>query len=197
LINYHPVEWTARFFVRARRSKLVWAPYLYMAENERPILHGERKGTFIVSGRINSTLYPLRTEIDRLSRFPPLRLVTYRLPHPGYRERTHDVVGSSYIDLLSHFRFGAVCSSRCRVELLKYREFAYAGLAPVGDLPLTLLDCPADAWLPWKRNIFAMTRAMRSPEGSQEMAEAYRAFMRRARPAEAMRERVNDALSRL
>ena len=116
LINYHPVEWTARFFVRARRSKFIWAPYLYMVENERPILHSERKGAFIVSGRINPSLYPLRTEIDRLSRFPPLMFITYRLPHPGYRDWTHDVVGSSYIDLLSRFRFGATAGGLARAR---------------------------------------------------------------------------------
>jgi hypothetical protein len=197
LINYQPAEWTARLFVKSTRSKFVWAPYLYRAEKERPIVHSSRTGTMILSGAINPRVYPLRTEMNAMSQVPPLMFVTKRLPHPGYRNRTHEVIRSSYVDTLSRYRFGAVCSSRCRLEFLKYREFAYAGVSPVGDLPLTLLDCPADAWLPWRRNTFVLTAAMRDAGESQRKAEAYRAFMRHARDAESIRERVNGALSRL
>ena len=197
LINYHPVEWTARFFVKASRSRFIWAPYLYFPERERTIDHASRSGTFIVSSVLNPKLYPLRNRISAMSRIPPMLFITEHLPHPGYRNRSHNIVGSAYVDKLSNFRYGAVCSSRCRVELLKYREFAYAGIVPVGDLPITLLDCPREAWLPWRMNPFAMAAVMRRREESQRNAETYRSFMRKSRNADTLRRRVNDAIGAL
>jgi hypothetical protein len=201
LLNYSPSEWTALLFVRARRSRFIVAPYVYQNENERDLDHAKRRRTLIVSGSMDPNLYPLRSKIAYFTRSPPLSLVTSRLEHPGYGDTTaklsHYVIGTAYLDELSRYRYGVVCSSRCRLEFLKYREFAYAGIVPVGDMPSTLLDCPSDAWLSWRRNVFATFSALLSVADSQSRAESYRAFMRRVRDRDALRERVGGLLARL
>lgn len=203
MLTYQPAEITALFASRARRSRFVYAPYVYRPEKERPIHHEDRRHALIFSGAVSSTLYPLRSRILAVARlYPPLFLMTERLPHPGYpdisgNEVTHKIVGEKYIDYLTRFRFGVVCSSRCRLEFLKYREFAYAGIVPVGDMPATLLDCPPDAWIAWRRNVVALTRTIKNIMDSQERAEKYRSFLRARRHVDSMRAWVNEQLSRL
>lgn len=154
MLNYQPAEITALFASRARRSQFVFAPYVYRAESELSLEHAHRRSAVLFSGARNRRLYPLRSEMARTAAWwVPLRLRSTMLEHPGYpdigQRRRHAVIGGRYLELLSGFRFAAICSSRCRLEFLKYREFAYAGVVPVGDMPSTLLDCPTDAWIPW------------------------------------------------
>ena len=71
------------------------------------------------------------------------------------------LLATHILKTLSQYRFAAVCSSVAKIEFLKYREFAYAGVVPVGDLPSTFLDCPAGAYVPSRRNFIALTRQIK------------------------------------
>jgi hypothetical protein len=203
MLSYQPAEITALFFARARRSQFIFAPYVYRQERERLIDHEKRSGAVLLSGALDYTVYPLRSRIKRNAIFwPLLGVLSKTLPHPGYpdlteKELRHGVIGDAYIDRLAAFRFAAICSSRCRLELLKYREFAYAGVVPVGDMPATLLDCPADAWVPWRRNFVALIQQIRTMSDTSERARKFRHFMRTRRNIDDMRARVAEQLARL
>jgi hypothetical protein len=202
MLNYQPAEITALLFARSRKTRLVFAPYVYRQEMEYPLDHANRKDGILLSGARDDAIYPLRATMTRAAFWwLPLRVLCATLEHPGYPDvnqpRRHDIVGKKYLDLLATFRFAAICSSRCRIELLKYREFAYAGVVPIGDMPATLLDCPPDAWIPWRRNFVALTRALKSMDDAEHRAQKFREFMRRRRDVIAMREWVAQQLGRL
>ena len=203
MLSYQPAEITAFFYARARRSQFVFAPYVYRKERERPIDHENRCRALLLSGASERAVYPLRYRIRRNAiLWPLLGVLSRTLPHPGYPDITgeklrHGVIGDAYIDRLAAFRFAAVCSSRCRLEFLKYREFAYAGVVPVGDMPATLLDCPADAWVSWRRNFLALAQQMRTMSDTSERAQNFRRFMRARRDVDDMRAWVAEQLARL
>jgi hypothetical protein len=203
MLSYQPAEITALFFARARRSQFVFAPYVYRPERERSIDHENRSRALLISGASNRATYPLRWRIRRdATVWPLLRLSSQTLAHPGYPDLTgnelrHQIIGDAYLNRLARFRFAAVCSSRCRLEFLKYREFAYAGVVPVGDMPAPLLDCPADAWLPWRRNFVALARQIKTMPDTAARAHNFRKFMRARRNVDEMRARVAEQLARL
>jgi hypothetical protein len=201
MLTYQPAEVTALLATRARRSQFVFAPYVYRPDHELPIDHANRSRKLLLSGASSRSVYPLRAQIRRVASFWPwLRLSSTSLPHPGYLKGPnllHSVIGRAYIARLAAFRFAAVCSSRCRLEFLKYREFAYAGVVPVGDMPATLLDCPDDAWIPWRPNFVALTQKIRTMSDSTERAQNFRRFMRGRRHVDDMRAWVAEQLSRL
>jgi len=203
MLSYQPAEITALFATRARRSQFIFAPYVYRPERERPIDHDNRSRAMVCSGNSNAAIYPLRARIQREARFWPLLGVSSRtLPHPGYPDITgkqlrHSMLGDAYVEHLAAFRFAAVCSSRCRLEFLKYRELAYAGVVPVGDMPATLLDCPAAAWVPWRRNFIALAQQIRTMPDTAARAHNFRRFMRARRNADDMRVWLAHQLSRL
>jgi hypothetical protein len=201
MLTYQPAEITALFAARARVSQFVFAPYVYHADSELPIDHESRSRALFISGACHASIYPVRARIRRVASLWPW-LPTRNLLHPGYPDITghgprHTVVGDAYIRRLAAFRFAAVCSSRCRLEFLKYREFAYAGVVPVGDMPATLLDCPTDAWISWRRNFIALTREMKTMSDTAERAQRFRRFMRVRRHVDDMRTWVAEQLSRL
>jgi hypothetical protein len=202
MLNYQPAEVTALFYARSRRTQFIYAPYVHRKEMEREIEWTTREHCMLLSGAQDRAIYPLRSMMARAAFWwLPLRSLCATLDHPGYPDigqtPVHDIVGGKYIDLLAKFRFATVCSSRCRLELLKYREFAYAGVVPVGDMPATLLDCPVDAWVPWRRDFVTFTRSLRSMEDAEQRAVRFRAFMRERRDVAAMREWVTAQLARL
>lgn len=202
MLTYHPTEVTALFFGRARRSQFIFAPYVYQKDKELPINHWERSRVLIVSGATHPSIYPVRQRINRGVRlWPPLRRITEILDHPGYPDTgqrlRHKVVGDAYVKKLSEFKFAAFCSSRCRLEFLKYRECAYAGAVPVGDMPFTLLDCPADAWVPWRRNVIAITNTLTKMTDTAARAANFRRYLRDRRNLRDMRSMVTEQLTRL
>jgi hypothetical protein len=202
MVTYQPAEMTALLASKARRSCIVYAPYVYRSEREIAIDHQSRAHAVLFSGAQNASIYPVRSKMGRIRKYwPPLRLMSTMLPHPGYpdigQERKHGIVGGLYVAHLAQFRFAAICSSRCRLEFLKYREFAYAGVVPVGDMPATLLDCPTDAWFPLRRNFIAFTNALKSARDTALMAMRFRQFMRERREVDTMREMVTHQLERV
>jgi hypothetical protein len=203
MLNYQPAEITALFASKARRSQFILAPYVYRPEMELPLNHEDRRHSILFSGAMHRWQYPIRWRMGQAGKWwPPLRRMRASLPHPGYPDLTgapakHGLVGSQYLRELARFRFASVCSSRCRLEFLKYREFAYAGVVPVGDLPATLLDCPDEAWVPWRRNFVALTKYLRRMTDTETRAQAFRNFMRERRDVNAMRSMVAQKLERL
>ena len=202
MLTYHPAEFTALLLSRARRSQFVYAPYIYREEDELPIDHARRQNRLLLSGAVSKHQYPLRSQMRRVSSlWPPLRLMTQVLRHPGYPDigqpKQHAVIGKNYIAELGKYRFAGVCSSRCRLEFLKYRELAYAGVVPVGDMPATLLDAPRDSWVPWRPNFVKLTSQLAHMTDSTERAELFRKFMRSRRNKNEMQIRVAEQLARL
>jgi hypothetical protein len=203
MLSYQPAEITALFATRARRSQFIFAPYVYRPERERPIDHEKRSRAMLCSGNVHATIYPLRSRMRREAYFWPLLGASSRtLPHPGYPDVTgkqlrHRIIGDAYVTQLAAFRFAAVCSSRCRLEFLKYRELAYAGVVPVGDMPATLLDCPVDAWVPWRRNFVALAHQIRTMPDTAARAHNFRRFMGVRRNVDDMRAWVAEQLGRL
>jgi hypothetical protein len=203
MLNYQPAEITALFATRARRSQFLYAPYVYRPEKEQSIDHENRLQALIISGARNRDIYPLRARIMQAAAFWPwLRASSKILAHPGYPDLAgdklfHHAIGDAYIKYLAAFKFAAVCSSRCRLEFLKYREFAYAGVVPVGDMPASLLDCPFDAWVPWRRNFIDLTHKIRTLSDTASRAQSFRKFMRARRHVDDMRKWVSEQLARL
>lgn len=187
---YPPAENIAHIY--ARTGRFVHTPYLYEQERELPIDHSRRKKSVLLSGNIGANDYPIRALINLNAKLNPLfwgRI--QRLQHSGYWMSTlrHALVREQFIEKLSEYRFAVVCSSRLGLEFLKYRELAYAGCVPVGDLAGTLLDCPSGAYVPWRRNFFKTLKDLDNPE-TEKSARAFRDFMSKHRNREAWRRRV-------
>lgn len=180
---YEAAEITSLFRSLARRSRFITAPYVYDEARELPIDHAGRQQRVAFSGATDRLLYPVRHRMSVAAQiFPPIRLKVTRLPHPGYRDigqpSRHGIVGDRYLEWLSGFTLAFACSSRSRLELLKYREIAYAGCVPIGDLPATLLDAPDDAWMPYRRNWAALARQLWTEHDLQEAALRWRSFIK-------------------
>jgi hypothetical protein len=190
---YLPAENIARLYARGLQRS-VFTPYLYEGHRELIIDHSRRRNALILTGNTGLPDYPIRHSIKLHSRFNPLFWGRIRqLSHPGYQKSKlkHFNVGQNYIQALSQYRFAVVCSSRLRLEFLKYREIAYAGCVPVGDLPGTLMDCPVSAFVPWRRN-FVKTRKLMTSCNSEDRAKCFRDFMAIAREKTQWRKIVND-----
>lgn len=182
-LTYTPASATSYWFSRFPGLKMVHMPYVYRKEYELPIIHEERERKVLISGN-RSKNYILRRKIsNQISNFPPLRLMSERLPHSGYdaSAASTSVIGNAYIKYLSNFRFAVVCSSSFRLEFLKYREFAYAGVLPVGDLALSMDDFPDDCHYRWRRNLFIVWKDLSLMEDSGNRASKYRSAMMKLR----------------
>ena len=201
MLTYQPSGITALYWGRCRRSRFILAPYVYNSLSELPLDHAKRFHKVALSGSIDRWVYPVRYQMNRISRLPPLRFMTDRLVHPCFSDigtpMRHKKIGNEYLQWLSGYKFAFLCSSRSRLEFLKYREIAYAGCVPVGDLPATLLDCPRDAFFHYRRNWLAMSRDILTCSDTERFAHNWRAFLKDRRDIEKMRREVNQQLSEL
>ena len=202
MLAYAPAEYTALMVTRRTGGRFIFAPYLYRPEAETPVDHAGRRHRILLSGSTWAEGYPLRARFRRQAAvWPHLRLMTDTLRHPGYPDIgeavRHKIVGEKYIDHLRRYRFGFVCPTRNGCELLRYREFAYAGVAPVGGLPDTLVDCPDDAWIPYKGDPHRLVWTVARCADSAGIAENFRRFMRTTRDRTTMAPKVNAAIREL
>jgi hypothetical protein len=167
--------------------------------------HDARRKLVAVSGRQRRDLYPRRYLVQQASKIPTsnLLLKLHLLRHPGYPEKidspSHAISGSAFIQWLSHHRSAFIDSSIYRVELLKYREAAYAGCAPFGDLPWSLHECPDDAFYQFQSflDLIKFRAIINDSNASEAVATAYRSFMRVTRCRSTWRRLVASALARL
>jgi hypothetical protein len=187
------------------KSRFVYAPFTYDISCEIEIDHAKRIPRVAVTGNQRRDLYPLRFQLQRASKF---RLISSifgieRLIHPGYPEKIptplHQITGSAYLRWLSKFRAAFTDSSAYRIELLKYREIAYAGSAPLGDLPWSLFECPDAAFFHYRSllDLFKIRSFVVDSQATQAVAMSYRNFIRKLRCRNFWRHQVSEALAAL
>jgi len=194
LLAYTPAEFTAHLQFQARRSRFLFAPYVYLKEKELNL--DKKLDKMIVSGNTAWFLYPLRSSIEFQRKiWPPLAMKSVQLHHVGYadigQKIIHQFIGDAYTAELARYRFAFACSSRCRLEFLKYREIAYAGSILVGDLPSSLYFDAKDCYIPWGRNFIKAAQALNNGDSFDHYAEEFRQVMRESRGQEKLIDRLN------
>ena len=205
LSPYQPTGFLSIWLSHSKYSRFVYAPYTYDSSREHVCTHATRFRRIAVSGNQRLDLYPLRHSIQRASKFRLTRFLlrTDRLVHPGYPEKngppSHHIMGSKYIRWLSSFTAAFTDSSIYRIEFLKYREVAYAGCAPVGDLPWSLFDCPPVAFREFRSllDLIRLRSFLQDPQATEEVAHAYRTYMRSVRCRDYWRATVAASISQL
>ncbi len=205
LTPYQPTGILSHWLANSPGTQFVYAPFTYDRKLELTINHHQRLKRIGVSGNQRRDLYPLRFMIQRASKFRLSRSLfsTERLDHPGYPEKcgvpSHNLMGTSYLQWLSHFTAAFSDSTIYRVELLKFREIAYAGCAPIGDLPWSMFECPQSVFFEifglW--DLFRFRPILRDPETTEAAAQGYRIFMRQHRCRTHWRSVVSKAISNL
>lgn len=193
---YAPSELLGEFLARSPHDAHVFAPYPYRRERELPLSHAGRRNAILLSGVQNGDVYPLRHHFWLGTRRSPLwRPFTRVLRHPGYPDigqpRVHDVVGDAYVREIARHRFAFVCATRNGCELLKYREIAYAGACPVGELPPSLADCPVDAVVAYDRRDLRLFRRTVLARDSEARARRFRDHLAHVRDRTVLARRVS------
>ena len=186
------------------RKWFIHSPYTYDCGQELPIEHISRRSGILVSGARSSIMYPIRFGAQRIAAALPSSITGfYLLGHPGYldisQKRKHNTIGKSFTKYIAGYTAAFSCSSTYRMELMKFREIAYAGCIPVGDLPFSLVDCALNAHLPWRRNWIALGQLVRKlcAEESEFRARSFRRFFREKRDRKVLMERVNGLIMEL
>ena len=138
---YEPTELTQEIIV-SHNKPYYYIPYPYLKEKELPLSNiNKRKNRIIISGALNLEVYPYRTTIWQNNTRSIGRLFFFStLKHPGYAELSftnfnHNIIRSDFIKYLGKSKFMLLCSSRCKIEFLKYHECAYSGCIPIGIPP--------------------------------------------------------------
>lgn len=205
LTPYEPTGIVGHWLAQYPSKQFVFAPFTYDQSAELTCDHAVRVRSLAVSGNQRRDLYPLRYGVQRASKFQISRSVLRleRLLHPGYPEKqvapSHRIMGTSFVRWLSRFTAAFTDSTIYRIELLKYREIAYAGCAPVGDLPWSLFACPASAFLDYQSlfDLLRLRRSLNDPSSTEDVALAFRNFLRSERCRLNWRARVSAAIARL
>jgi hypothetical protein len=205
LTPYQPTGLLSYWLSHAIKSTFIYAPFTYNSDYEVDSNHSLRRSLLAVTGNQRLDLYPLRYLVQKVSRLPFSKSIfrVDRLRHPGYPEKVsnqrHSVTGSSYIQWLSRFACAFADSSIYRVELLKYREIAYAGCALIGDLPWSLYDCPRDAFIEFTSalDLVSLRSSICDLSTTQYAANIYRDYMRSVRCQTTWRTRVAQSIARL
>jgi hypothetical protein len=205
LTPYQPCGILSYWLANFPETQFVYAPFTYDYRQEIAVNHHERVRRIAVSGNQRRDLYPLRFSVQRASKFGFSRMLlrTERLNHPGYPEKSglpsHQIIGAAYLQWLSRFTAAFTDSSIYRVEFLKFREIAYAGCAPIGDLPWSMFDCPKSVFFQYHSllDLLRFQKILRDPVVTEEAALGYRAYMRHHRSRDQWRRKVFEAISRL
>ena len=195
---------SALLYAHNPRKLIVHAPYTYECSNELPLRHHCRKRGLLISGANDPSLYPLRDQAKRAAALLPAAISgIHRLRHPGYPDighsLNHNIIGRTYIQRMAEYTHSFSCSSSYRIELLKYREIAYAGCVPVGDLPFSLIECPPSAQKPWRKNwpLLAYNVRALTTRDSEQLAIEFREFMKRKRDKALLSSKVNSCIINL
>jgi hypothetical protein len=158
LTVYEPKEFTA-YLSNVSVRPIIYTPYPYQIAEEVTLDHySKRKNRILISGAVNSEIYPVRSSIWSASRRSVSRFFYDVLKHPGYAEinntnRQHNIIGVEYVKYLAQYKFMLLCGSRCKIELLKFQECAYAGCLPFGEAPTSLQEISGIFKLPKVSNL--------------------------------------------
>lgn len=189
LTVYEPRERTEELRQQCTTSRMLWLPYAYVASAEREVPMAGRRRRVLLTGAMEPGVYPTRAALARRQRFDPVvRLGVDRLPHPGYPDightLKHQAVGPAFVDRLTQYRGMVLDPARCGLEFLKYRECAYAGCVPVGELPDSLREAVRDYVAPLRpSHLWRDVRRLLSMSVTEaaDRAAGYRAVLRRIR----------------
>lgn len=141
LLSVYECKELTSFISKVSIKPIIYAPYPYDQNKEISLKNlNARSNKIIISGSVNSQVYPFRSSIWLKSRKSLSRFLFSVLKHPGYPEIhnqdfTHNYVKDNFIKYLSNYKHMLLCGSRCDIELLKFHECAYAGCLPVGNSP--------------------------------------------------------------
>ncbi|MCW3466989.1 hypothetical protein [Chitinophaga nivalis] len=143
LTKYNATEWALDLDPAQRKT--TWIPYPYDISREiNTDSLNNRKSKIIFSGALLHGIYPLRSAFLKKNIHAGNEHLIDWLKHPGHEDdgdiMQHDVIKESYLTFLSQYKFMFLCPSRCQLEFLKFRECAYAGCVPVGQLPTSMLS---------------------------------------------------------
>jgi hypothetical protein len=204
LCTYTVVEFLERLQQRAYNT-LIHLPYPFL--EDKCIKSENRKHKIICSGAIDRKIYPYRWWFKRVSLFI-FPLVDW-LAHPGYpdvseKKFSHNYVGDRYIELLSTYSFMFLCPSRCKIELQKYLECAYAGCVPIGIMPhyysklpeisSFFIDLSLDK-IP--KSIFLFLTLILDDSKRQNFAAGYKTILKKERSPDILLERFYRDLSKI
>lgn len=205
LTPYQPTGLVSHWLSFSPSLRFVYAPFTYAESSELEVSCDSRYSAIALSGNQRRDLYPLRHQLKLISKIPFsgafLRIKS--LSHPGYPEKigaaAHAIMRERYVRWLSQFRVAFVDSSLYRLEFLKYREIAYAGCAPIGDLPWSLNECPDDAFLVVNKSLdfIRARRLLSDAEAARVASQKFRLFMRSYRSRCDWRGRVRRSLEGL
>lgn len=198
LSPYRPAEISRYIYMALGSKRFHVSPYPYDTRKEVDVwLDGPRIHKIAITGADNKYLYPLR-RFARYKRLTNLRwrAFTTDLKSMGYRVigSPLQVAGSQYISYLARHSMMYLCPSRCGIELLKYRECAYAGCMPVGLAPDSLPKEAIDAFIPITPQCFSANLkliASMNPSEVRERAQVYRNAMRSHRMPEDLLRKID------
>ena len=201
---YQPTEISQFIYMALGPKRFHVSPYPYDVTKEVDTqLDSLRANRLIITGANDKLVYPLR-HFARHKRLTNLkwRAFTTDLRPMGYRVANSplQVSGSRYINYLARHSMMFLCPSRSKVELLKYRECAYAGCMPVGLAPDALPGKAKSSFVTitpqcFSANFNLLTRMNVSEV--REHAQDYRKAMRANRMPEDLLKKMVDWALRL
>ena len=140
LTPYIPTELVKSLSDSVKNEKVLFIPYPFVDRYNTNNLFSNRQEKIVLSGSMSKHLYPYRAKFrEYVLKNKWLQDKVEILDHPGYPdlgfEKNHQVVGENYIEYLSKFSLMFISPTRCKLELLKYSECAYARCVPIGRMP--------------------------------------------------------------
>ena len=184
-LSIYDLEGPLREFAQTlKRSRILHLPFPYDRTREIDMRFDGRRRRVFLSGAYGRELYPLRSLLRRQRRKNPLlRLAVSNLPHPGYPEsgkpRRHEITFERFIGHAAQFTHFFLCSSRYRVELMKFSECAYAGCVPIGEASNSLRNEVGDCFVTYSGRAFQLLKEVTGDRDAMlKRATEYRRIMR-------------------
>lgn len=188
---YQPTE-LADILKGQYKHRFIHLPYPYLKERE--VERNSKLNRIVITGALNEQVYPYRYSVWKKVTRSWLRPFFFSiLKHPGYAElsekkqHAHRVVGALFVEHLSLFKYMLLCPTRCKIELLKFYECAYAGCMPVGEPPLSYPAEIAGMFLPL-RPAFFVSDTLNIIRNGYDAGKVYtfRDFLRKTRSPECL-----------
>jgi hypothetical protein len=112
-------------------------PHLIDFSNEFNVPTESKSYDVFISGQMSNHSYPTRTKLAEVLIANRSKYRTCQIQHPGHSKQhaSHQYFGDKYIELASKAKLGVVCTGDDDSLVMKYLEFAKAGILPVGDYP--------------------------------------------------------------